>query len=67
MATSVVTGDPRSGELEILRTAIDIGTSEKLALNTIGGDDSFSATGNLAVLIGITVDGGTVMHIPTNI
>ena len=39
--------------------SIDIGTSEKLLLNANGGDDSFSATGNLAALIGITVDGGT--------
>ena len=39
--------------------AIDIGTSEKLVLNANGGDDRFSATGNLAALIGITVDGGT--------
>ena len=38
--------------------AIDIGTSENLVLNANGGDDSFSATGNLAALIGITVDGG---------
>ena len=38
--------------------AIDIGTSEKLVLNANGGDDSFSATGNLAALIAITVDGG---------
>ena len=38
--------------------AIDIGTSEKLLLNANGGDDSFSATGNLAALIQITVDGG---------
>jgi Ca2+-binding RTX toxin-like protein len=39
--------------------SIDIGTSEKLTLNANGGDDEFSATGNLAALIGITVDGGT--------
>ncbi len=39
--------------------SIDIGTSENLALNANGGDDSFSATGNLAALIKITVDGGT--------
>jgi Ca2+-binding RTX toxin-like protein len=39
--------------------AIDIGTSEKLVLNANGGEDSFSATGNLAALIGITVDGGS--------
>jgi Ca2+-binding RTX toxin-like protein len=38
--------------------AIDIGTSEKIVLNANGGDDSFSATGNLAALIQITVDGG---------
>jgi Ca2+-binding RTX toxin-like protein len=38
--------------------AIDIGTSEKLTLNANGGDDRFSATGNLAPLIAITADGG---------
>jgi len=38
---------------------IDIGSSENLVLNANGGDDSFSATGNLAALIGITVDGGS--------
>jgi Ca2+-binding RTX toxin-like protein len=38
--------------------AIDIGTSENLVLNANGGDDSFSASGNLAALIAITVDGG---------
>jgi Ca2+-binding RTX toxin-like protein len=38
--------------------SIDIGTSEKLVLNANGGDDSFSASGNLAALVQITVDGG---------
>jgi Ca2+-binding RTX toxin-like protein len=38
--------------------AIDIGTSEKLVVNMNGGDDRFSATGNLAALIKLTVDGG---------
>jgi Ca2+-binding RTX toxin-like protein len=38
--------------------ALDIGTCENLILNANGGDDSFSATGNLAALITITVDGG---------
>jgi Ca2+-binding RTX toxin-like protein len=38
--------------------SIDIGTTENLVVNMGGGDDSFSATGNLAALIGITVDGG---------
>src|SRR5262249_7064232 len=37
---------------------IDIGTSESLVLNANGGDDNFSATGNLAALIQLTVDGG---------
>ena len=31
--------------------AIDIGTSENLVVNMNGGDDTFSATGNLAALI----------------
>jgi len=39
--------------------SIDIGTSENLTLNMNGGNDSFSATGNLAALIKLTVDGGT--------
>ncbi len=39
--------------------SIDIGTSEQLTVNANGGDDQFSATGNLAALIKITVDGGT--------
>src|SRR5262245_30281936 len=39
--------------------SIDIGTTEKLVVNMNGGDNSFSATGNLAALIGVTVDGGT--------
>src|SRR5262245_29703306 len=38
--------------------SIDIGTSEKLVVNMNGGNDNFSATGNLATLIQITVDGG---------
>jgi Ca2+-binding RTX toxin-like protein len=38
--------------------AIDIGTSENLVLNMNGGEDLFSATGNLAALIKLTVDGG---------
>jgi Ca2+-binding RTX toxin-like protein len=38
--------------------AIDIGTTENLVLNANGGNDSHSATGPLAALISITVDGG---------
>jgi Ca2+-binding RTX toxin-like protein len=37
--------------------SLDIGTSELLLVNTGAGDDSFSATGNLAALIGIGVNG----------
>jgi Ca2+-binding RTX toxin-like protein len=39
--------------------SLDIGTTEKMVLNMNGGDDSFSATGNLSPLIQLTVDGGT--------
>jgi len=38
--------------------SIDIGTTENLELNANGGNDSFTATGNLAPLIAISVDGG---------
>ena len=38
--------------------SLDIGTSENLVVNANGGDDTFSATGNLAALIKLTVDGG---------
>ena len=38
--------------------SIDIGTTENLVLNMNGGNDSFSATGDLAALISVTVDGG---------
>jgi len=37
---------------------LDIGSSEKLTVNTHGGDDSLACTGNLAALIAITADGG---------
>jgi Ca2+-binding RTX toxin-like protein len=39
--------------------SIDIGTTENLVVNANGGNDSFSATGNLAALIKVTVDGST--------
>jgi Ca2+-binding RTX toxin-like protein len=38
--------------------SLDMGTMEQLVVNMNGGDDRFSATGNLAALIQITVDGG---------
>src|SRR5205085_11550636 len=38
--------------------SLDIGTTENLVLNMNGGDDTFSASGNLAALIKLTIDGG---------
>jgi len=38
--------------------SLDIGTAETLVVNANGGDDRYSATGNLAALIKTTVDGG---------
>jgi Ca2+-binding RTX toxin-like protein len=57
---TVTANDPRVrfDRLSPAPFSIDIGTSERLVLNANGGDDKFSATGNLAALIAITVDGG---------
>ena len=38
--------------------SLDIGTTENVVVNMNGGDDTFTATGNLATLINLTVDGG---------
>src|SRR4029079_10372335 len=38
---------------------VGIGISENVVINMNGGDDTFSATGNLAALATFTVDGGT--------
>ncbi|MFO1302137.1 MAG: calcium-binding protein [Burkholderiales bacterium] len=38
--------------------ALDIGTTENIVVNMNGGDDQFSATGDLASLVRLTVDGG---------
>jgi RTX calcium-binding nonapeptide repeat (4 copies) len=38
--------------------SLDIGGSERLELNANGGDDSFAASGDLASLIVLAVDGG---------
>jgi len=38
--------------------SIDIAASENLLVNANGGDDTFAASGNLAALIKLTVDGG---------
>lgn len=49
----------RADRLDPAPFTLDIGTTEKLVVNLNGGDDHFSATGNLAALIQISVDGGT--------
>jgi Ca2+-binding RTX toxin-like protein len=38
--------------------SLDLGTTENLVVNMNGGNDSFSATGDLAALTSVTVDGG---------
>jgi Ca2+-binding RTX toxin-like protein len=38
--------------------SLDIGTTENLVINANGGDDVVSASGNLAALIKLTIDGG---------
>ena len=38
---------------------LDIGAVEHLTVNARGGADTFSATGNLAALITVSVDGGS--------
>jgi hemolysin type calcium-binding protein len=38
--------------------SLDIGTSERLVVNANGGDDSFAASGDLASLIALNIDGG---------
>ena len=38
--------------------SIDVGTSERIELNANGGDDTISATGDLASLIQLSLDGG---------
>ncbi len=48
----------RIDRLDPAPMAIDAGTMETLVLNLGGGDDRFSATGNLAALVQLSVDGG---------
>lgn len=38
--------------------SLDIGTTENVVINANGGDDTISASGNLAALANITIDGG---------
>jgi Ca2+-binding RTX toxin-like protein len=38
--------------------SLDIGTSERLVVNANGGDDSFAASGDLAPLIALDINGG---------
>ncbi len=48
----------RFARLASLPFSLDIGTSERLVVNANGGDDSFAASGDLASLIALTVNGG---------
>src|SRR5215204_6540153 len=48
----------RFDRLDTAPFSLDIGTTENLIVNMNGGDDSFSASGNLSPLISLTVDGG---------
>src|SRR3954468_7428251 len=62
--TEVFTLTANGSRVRFDRTApapfsLDIGTTEKIVLDMNGGDDTFSASGNLASLISVTVDGGT--------
>lgn len=48
----------RFDELAPAPFSIDIGTTEFLQLKAGGGNDTFSATGNLAAIIALNIDGG---------
>jgi hypothetical protein len=48
----------RFDRISPLPFSLDIGSSEQLVVNMNGGDDSFSASGDLASLIALRVDGG---------
>jgi Ca2+-binding RTX toxin-like protein len=48
----------RADRLDPAPFALDLGTTENLVVNLNGGNDTFSATGNLAALIKLTIDGG---------
>ncbi len=48
----------RFDRIEPAPSSLDIGTTEKLVINANGGNDTISATGNLAALIELTLDGG---------
>ena len=43
---------------DVAGIVMDIGTTERLTVNMLGGNDSFTAFGNLAALIITTVNGG---------
>jgi Ca2+-binding RTX toxin-like protein len=48
----------RFDRLDPAPLAIDGGTLERFVVNMNGGDDRFSATGNIAALVQVVVDGG---------
>ena len=49
----------RADRIDPAPFALDIGTTENLVVNMNGGDDTFSASGNLSALIKLIIDGGT--------
>ncbi|MBB4379156.1 Hemolysin-type calcium-binding repeat-containing protein [Bradyrhizobium sp. Rc3b] len=48
----------RFDRVDVAPFSLDIGTTENLVLKAGGGDDVVTATGNLAALINLTIDGG---------
>src|SRR5215203_2636560 len=60
--TFTVTGNGTRVRFDRLDPApffLDIGTTENLVVNMNGGNDTFTASGNLSPLITLTIDGGT--------
>jgi Ca2+-binding RTX toxin-like protein len=51
-------GRVRFDRIDTAPFALDVGTTENLVLNAGGGNDSVAATGNLAALIKLLIDGG---------
>ena len=68
-AAEMFTATANTGRVRFDRTypnpfMLDIGSSERLVLNTNGGDDRFAAGADVDQLIAITVDGGAATDTP---
>jgi Ca2+-binding RTX toxin-like protein len=62
-AGDAFTAAPNGARVKFQRTnlvpfTLDIGSSEDLEMNTLGGDDTISVSNGLGGLIGVTADGG---------